>query len=58
MGDKKVKFNINDNMKYPEVAEECSAVYEFIKQPIVEEWDSYECEQEKKKAPWVNPHNR
>ena len=49
MGDKKVKFNINDNMKYPEVAEECSAVYEFIKQPIVEEWDSYECEQEKKK---------
>ena len=37
MGDKKVKFNINDNMKYPEVAEECSAVYEFIKQPIVEE---------------------
>lgn len=41
MGDKKVKFNIIDNMKYlVVVVEECSTVYEFIEQPIVEEWDS------------------
>ena len=36
MGDKKVKFNINDNMKYSiVVVEQCSVVYKFIEQPIV-----------------------
>ncbi|XP_022927949.1 uncharacterized protein LOC111434773 [Cucurbita moschata] len=46
MGDQKVEFNINDNMKYLVVIEECSAVYELTEQPATEEWDDEESEQE------------
>ena len=45
MGNYKVEFNINDVLKYPIEAEECSAVYDLT-QPVEEEWDSWECEQE------------
>ena len=36
MNDQQIEFNINDNMKYPVVVEECSTIYKLTENLAVD----------------------
>ena len=49
MNDQQIEFHMNDNMKYPAVVEECSAIYKLTENPAIDSWK----QQQEEDSSWI-----